>query len=105
MELLTSRSRLVPSSESYAVNIPDTLVGLSDHFETDISPTTPCTDNVQMYTFNILPSVSSELYLPETELFMAIRLENLDGTQIDASTQVGILNFPGCFLWDSVSLR
>ena len=68
MEPLSKRSKIIAAADTAAVDIPDTVLTFSGSYERIVHTTTPPTDDMRIFTFEILPSVNGELHLSECEL-------------------------------------
>ena len=94
--MVSKRSRVVPSNDIYAVSVGDTTLGTADIYDAAIASTAPPSDTSRSFTFNILPTVSSELHLPSVEVLIGVKLVKEDLSAIDSNShQVGIIQTPG----------
>ena len=59
----------------------------------------------RQFTFNLAPSVSGELHLPSCELIVGLKLLYDDGSPIEATTQVGIVQSFGALIWQNSVVR
>lgn len=92
METLTSRSKIRPCAQTFAVDVSETHLSFSKHYETFIRPITPVVPNQNNYTFVIPPSVSAEMHLPSAEILVSLQVMQEDGTAVSTTDQVGIIN-------------
>ncbi len=91
VEPLSKRSKLVTASHTSALNICDTVLSFEDYYETKVYPTTPCRPDCRQWTFDCLPTPSSELHLSECEVVASWKLLKKDNSPIDERTQIGCL--------------
>ena len=105
MEPLTSKSKIRPCPQTFAVDISDTHLSFQRHYETYLSPTTAVNSGQRQFTFNIPPSVSAELHIPSCEVFVSMCLVEEDGSPVAASDQVGIINCFSALMWENSFVR
>ena len=89
MEPLSKKSKLEVGTNTWAVSISPTQISFQGHHNAKVNPTTPTSDGLRQFIFQLLPTVSSTLYLPSCEVLIGLKLLKSDGTEIDSSTQVG----------------
>ena len=105
MEPLSPKSHIVASSETAAVDLPETVLSFNTHFPKHVQTTTPPTPDSRMFSLEILPSPSSELHISQCELVTKWRLLKKDNTPIDATDQIGIINGFGLTSFSSCVMK
>ena len=91
MEPLSKKSKLEVGTDTWAVSISPTQISFQGHHFSKVNPTTPTTDGLRQFMFQLLPTVSSTLYLPSCEVVIGLKLKKSDRKDIESSTQVGKL--------------
>ena len=92
MEPVSKKSRVEVSKDTFAVDVAGTQVSFQQHYWTVLNPTTPASDGLKSYVFQILPTVASNLHLPSCIVDTEIKLVKQDNSEIDADSQVGNAN-------------
>ena len=105
VEPLTSKSKIKPCLQTFAVDISDTHLSFQWHYETFLSPTTAISSGQRQFTFNLAPSISSELHIPSCELEISMKLVQESGENIAATDQVGIVNCFSALMWENSFVR
>ena len=105
MEALSSKSRIRPCPDTFAISVSDTALSFQRHYERFLSPTTPLSPNQSNFSFVIPPSVSSELYIPLCQLEISFELKLQDGSTPASSTQVSIINAFAATMWADAFVR
>ena len=90
MEPVGKKSRVEVSKDTYAVDVAGTQVSFQQHHWTVLNPTTPPSDGLRQYVFQILPTVNSTIHMTSCLVDTDLKLVKQDGSEIDADSQVGM---------------
>lgn len=106
MELVSPKSQILPQKDSFAISVAKTYLGPSEIVSAVTNATAPCSDSLRSYTFNLLPSLASELHTNSSELNVGIRLLKSDHTPIgENEEQIGCVQLLGALMWQNVTVR
>ena len=61
MEPINSRSKLVTAQDTACLVLADTVYTFEDFYWRKVQPNTPCGPNIKQWTFDCLPTPSSEV--------------------------------------------
>ena len=87
MEVLSKNSRIKSAEGTSSISVADSLLSFSDYYYRHIDTNTPSDKSTKILNFNILPSMTSEIYPEMGHLITEWQVKDQDGNNIATGDQ------------------
>ena len=104
-EPLSKRSKIITADDTAAIEIAPSQLSFSDFYTIKLQSTTPPNDHTRSFTFNMLPTMSSELHPASCDVVVKWKIKKLDGGVMPSTAQVGVMQAFAVTSWSRCSVK